>query len=106
MVNSALPASGSGVDVAGLSMADGGLPGSVSTVNALPLYSSGPTMFTTVCPLVTSSAAPPVCPFVLTDRTSGFASQRGTQQGEPAGNGSGNWMPGSRKGRGVPGSTP
>src|SRR5579864_8023106 len=93
MVKSELAGSGTGMDVAGVPMATGGLAGSVSTVNARPAYSIGPTMLATVWPGVTSSAVLPVCPSVFTDSTSGFVSHRGTQHGEPAGKGSGNWIP-------------
>src|SRR2546426_12838549 len=60
----------------------------------------------TVAALVTSIDVAPGCPFEFTRRISGLASHRGTQQGEPTGNGSGSSTPGSRNGRATPVMTP
>ena len=106
IVNSSPVGSGAAVYVRALLATSGAGAGSVSIVKERLAYSSGPTRLLTIAPEATSRAALPGWPREFTARTSGLASQRGTQHGEPAGSGSGSCTPASRNGRAIPVITP
>src|SRR6267154_2436874 len=63
-------------------------------------------MFVMMVPAATSIAVVPGCASLSTRILSGFSSKRGIVTGAPAGSGSEMAMPGSRKGRATPVTTP